>query len=137
MPLHDFRCPDGHTIESYVEHGVESIECPRCKSVAPKVFLTAPMVHGDLPGYHSPVTGKWIEGRRARKEDLKRTGSRPYEDGERQEFERRRASEEAAFDKSLENTIEGEIASMPARKKELLEQEVRAGASVEVQRRTT
>lgn len=134
MPLHDFRCPDGHTIECYVDHGVQSIECPRCKSVADKVFLAAPMVHGDLPGYHSPVDGKWVEGRRAREEDLKRSGSRPYEAGERQEYERRKASEEAAFDKSVEETINAEIAAMPARKQELLEQEVRAGASIEVTR---
>jgi hypothetical protein len=37
------------------------------------------MIVPDLPGYESPVTGKWVEGRKARREDLKRTGSRPYE----------------------------------------------------------
>ena len=42
------------------------------QEVAPKVF-------GDIPGYESPVSGKWVEGRRARREDLKRTGCRPYE----------------------------------------------------------
>jgi hypothetical protein len=41
--------------------------------------IAAPAVFGDLPGYESPVTGKWVEGRRARREDLKRTGSRPWE----------------------------------------------------------
>lgn len=39
----------------------------------------APTVFGDLPGYESPVTGKWIDGRKARREDLKRTNSRPWE----------------------------------------------------------
>lgn len=29
-----------------------------------------PMVHGDTPGYRSPIDGKWIEGRRARRYDL-------------------------------------------------------------------
>lgn len=43
-------------------------------------------VHNDLPGYESPVTGKWIEGKKARREDLKRTGSRPYE-GRKAEME--------------------------------------------------
>lgn len=38
-----------------------------------------PMIVPDLPGYESPVTGKWIEGRKARREDLKRTNSRPWE----------------------------------------------------------
>ena len=40
---------------------------------------TGPMVMYDLPGYESPVSGKWVEGRAARREDLKRTGCRPYE----------------------------------------------------------
>ena len=44
----------------------------------------APFVQPDLPGYVSPVTGKWVEGRRARREDLLRTNSRPYEGREQE-----------------------------------------------------
>jgi len=36
-------------------------------------------IQPDLPGYESPIDGRWIEGRRARREDFKRTGCRPYE----------------------------------------------------------
>ncbi len=32
----------------------------------------APRVFGDFEGYQSPITGDWIEGRRARKYDLER-----------------------------------------------------------------
>ncbi len=32
--------------------------------------LQTPMTVGDLPGYQSPIDGKWIEGRRARQYDL-------------------------------------------------------------------
>lgn len=39
----------------------------------------APTVWGDLPGYESPATGLWVEGRVARREDLKRSGCRPWE----------------------------------------------------------
>lgn len=41
-------------------------------------------VQPDIPGYASPVSGNWIEGRRARREDLKRTGCRPYEGREQE-----------------------------------------------------
>lgn len=34
--------------------------------------LATPMVMSDTPGYRSPVTGEWIEGRRARKYDLEK-----------------------------------------------------------------
>ena len=36
--------------------------------------LQTPMAYGDLPGYRSPIDGSWIEGRRARKYDLERSG---------------------------------------------------------------
>jgi hypothetical protein len=32
--------------------------------------LQTPHTFGDLPGYRSPIDGKWIEGRRARQYDL-------------------------------------------------------------------
>lgn len=32
--------------------------------------LQAPRVWSDLPGYRSPIDGKWVEGRRARRYDL-------------------------------------------------------------------
>ena len=36
--------------------------------------LQTPMTYGDLPGYRSPIDGRWIEGRRARKYDLEKHG---------------------------------------------------------------
>lgn len=42
----------------------------------------------DYEGYDCPVTGKWIEGRYAHKENLKRQGCRVFEPGELEEFKR-------------------------------------------------
>lgn len=39
-----------------------------------------PRVFGDFEGYASPVTGEWIEGRRARAADLKKHGCVPAAD---------------------------------------------------------
>ncbi len=104
-----------------------------CAGVGQKVFLP-PMVRGDLPGYESPIDGRWIEGRRARLEDLKRSGCRPYETGEKEYHELARTQANAALDQRIDETVEREIAVMPARKKELLEQEVRSGADCTVTR---
>lgn len=60
----------------------------------------APAVHGgksiyvmsDLPGYRSPLGTGWIEGRAARREDLKRGNCREVDPGEwspRREVKRR------------------------------------------------
>jgi hypothetical protein len=49
------------------------------------------------------VTGLWIEGRRARRNDLARTGSRPWEGkaAEQKEAARQRAYTEAKSDERL------------------------------------
>jgi hypothetical protein len=44
--------------------------------------LPMPYVRGDLPAYKSPVTGKVIEGRAARREDLARSGCREVDPSE-------------------------------------------------------
>ena len=44
--------------------------------------LAFPYVRGDLKPYVSPVTGKVIEGRAARREDLARTGCREVDPSE-------------------------------------------------------
>lgn len=63
-------------------------------------------VQPDLPGYQSPVTGLWVEGRKQRREDLKRTGSRPYEGRaqEQKEANRQRAYAEQASERRLDET---------------------------------
>jgi hypothetical protein len=85
--------------------------CDECGEVAQKQ-LTAPVIHADIPPYVSTVTGKLIDGRAARREDLKRAGCRPWEglDQERKEAERLRAYEEQANDAKLEAAI-GEVAA--------------------------
>lgn len=106
-----------------------------CAGIGQKVILP-PMVRGDLPAYTSPIDGRLIEGRRARMEDLRRNNCRPYEDGEKEYHERARAQENDRLEAAIDQTVEREFTLMPARKKELLEQEVLAGATTVVERST-
>lgn len=48
-------------------------------------------VWDDLPAYESPIDGRVVEGRRARREDLRRNGCRPYEGREQEMKEAARA----------------------------------------------
>lgn len=50
---------------------------------APTRLAPTSYVWSDLPAYRSPVTGAWIEGRAARREDLARTNSREVDPSER------------------------------------------------------
>ncbi len=41
--------------------------------------ISAPMIVSDIPAYVSPASGKLIDGKAERREDLKRTGCVPWE----------------------------------------------------------
>lgn len=70
-------------------------------------IISAPAVIADIPGYESPTTGRWIEGRAARREDLKRSNARPYEGFavEQREAQKRKAEREAKDDAVLEKKV--------------------------------
>lgn len=81
------------------------------------------MVVPDLPGYVSPVTGLWVEGRKARRDDMARTGSRPWEGfaQEHKESERQRAYTEQRQDQRLEVATRAAYHQMPPDKRRILE----------------
>lgn len=135
MPLYQYHCLGCHeTFDRFMPLALyRQTVVHACAGIGQKMILP-PMVRGDLPGYESPIDGRWIEGRRARKEDLRRSNCRPYEDGEKEYHERNRARENERLDARIDESVEREFAAMPARKKELLEQEVLAGATTVVQR---
>lgn len=60
----------------------------------------------DTEGYLSPVTGKWVEGRKARRDDLARSGCRPWEgmEQEQKEAQRQKAYIEQKQDAKLTET---------------------------------
>lgn len=138
MPVHDFRCQQGHVTECMVGHGVNWIYCPQCRvAKAEKVFLRAPMgfVQPDIL-YTSPIDGRVIRTKAERQEDLRRNNCVEYEPGMRQDFENNRRLDERALDASIDQSVDEFFATAPARKIEKLEQELRAGASAELVRET-
>lgn len=87
MPIYVYECGKCH-VKFDVYKRIAELDAPvhcSCGAEARRLIV-APMVAPDYPGYISPASGKWIEGRRAHIEDLKRTGCRIYEPGETEEF---------------------------------------------------
>jgi hypothetical protein len=82
----------------------------------------APLIFGDLPDYQSPVTGLWVSGRAGRREDLRRTGSRPWEglQAERKEAARREQYQEAKLDQAIDHAVKREYYNLPPQKREIL-----------------
>lgn len=82
----------------------------------------APLVFGDLPSYRSPVNGQWIDGRVARREDLKRTGCRPWEglDQEKKEAARQQGYADQKLEASLTKAASEALYQLPHQKREIL-----------------
>lgn len=55
----------------------------------------------DLPAYRSPIDGRVIDGRKQRREDLKRHGCVEYDPGMKQDAGRRRQGSERCLDDLL------------------------------------
>jgi hypothetical protein len=84
--------------------------------------VEAPAVHADLPGYQSPVDGRWIEGKRARIEDLKRNNCRPWEgmESERKEAVKRAEEADRVLDQKSEAAVHETFNNMSAEKQRVL-----------------
>lgn len=136
MPMYAYRCGKCGTSQD-VFKPIRDLDlpepCERCETPMDRM-LCAPMVRPDYPGYSCPITGDWIEGRRAHEENLKKHGCRVYEPGELSDHQAHRAAEDAAFDAAVEATVEEFVEKLPARKREQLAIELENGADVGVVR---
>lgn len=136
MPYYSYKCGCGERFSAF--HTLEDYRAPtrcKCGRIADKE-VSAPRIVSDYAGYNCPVTGKWVEGRAAHRENLKRTGSRVLETGEREGLAQRRAADEATFDRMVDETVERQFDAMPSDKKEQLTNELLAGADTTLVRST-
>lgn len=103
----------------YIAQGNSWVEVP--KDYIPEPI--APMVWGDLPEYESPIDGRPINGRVQRREDLKRSGSRPWEGltQEQKEAARQREYHEQRLDRHAEESAFRAWYQLSPEKRKLLE----------------
>lgn len=135
MPLYVYRCECGEQVE--IAKPLAELDreetCPSCAETMERK-ICAPRIVMDYAGYSCPITGNWIEGKRAHEENLARHGCRVLETGEHQENTRRREAEEARLDAGLDDTVEAFIHDLPTRKREQLMSEIAQGADTAVTR---
>lgn len=77
----------------------------------------APAVWDDLPAYESPIDGRVVDGRRQRRDDLARSGCRPYEGREQEvkEAAKVRAEQDRQTDQLAEKMAHRAWAEAPER----------------------
>jgi len=84
--------------------------------------------------YVSPASGKVITSYKERRQDMAETGCVDYEPSMRKNITQHMETEDAKLEKAMDETVEGEIEKMPARKKEKLAEELTSGADCEYTR---
>ena len=135
MPTYEFRCPEGHKFDRVLR--VADYNVPQgcdCGLYAQRqISIPMVFVSQDIR-YESPIDGKVITTSQQRKEDLARHGCIEYDPEMRKDAERKRAASDAALDKAVDETVEREIHSMPARSREKLAAEFEGGITAEVVR---
>ncbi len=122
MPMYDHHCPEcgqNSTLWLKIAQLEETQLCRVCATPLQR-RISAPRVLGDYSGYSCPITGKWIEGRRAHAENLAKHGCRVMESGEYEDAARFRRDSERRLDAAIERTVEEEIYKMPAEKRDAL-----------------
>ena len=137
MPMYSLRCDNGHEFDLYLKFKDLELE-QFCVCGRPAVrIIQAPhiFVQKDIC-YDSPIDGRPITSKQARIEDLKRTGCIPYEEGMKQDHDRRAVEAERNLDSAVDETVEREVALMPSRKREKLFSELESGLTVEPTRMT-
>lgn len=134
MPTYCYKCDCGEHFERFLPLvDYQTPQVCRCGKTAQKK-LTAAAIRPDYAGYSCPVSGKWVEGRKAHSENLKQTGCRILEPGEKEASQRRTIAEEQRFERELDCTADRLIAELPAVKREKLIGEVEGGISATVVR---
>lgn len=123
MPLYEWECSECERRETGFRHVEARHDAPDCHGRAMRLVICPTHVAPDLPGYESPATGRWIEGRAARRDDLARSGCRPYEgfDQESKEAARRQRAIEAKVDRKLEADARRAFHELSPRKRRALE----------------
>lgn len=123
MPIYQYRCDACGTEREEFRSVAERHDSPTCHGHRMGIVICPPAVQADLPGYVSPASGKWIEGRAARREDLKVSGCRPWEglDSEKREARKRSAEIEAKADRQLDASARRALAELPPAKRRILE----------------
>lgn len=107
MPMYEYHCETcGVNFSAYKKLAqYKEPQAHTCGAISEKV-ISLPMVAVDYPAYESPVTGRRIEGKRAHLEELKRTGCRLLEPGERQDAERKRKATDQKLEQKLTSSVD-------------------------------
>lgn len=139
MPTYVYKCPKptcGKVYERF--HKIADYDKPTacvCGEIGVKqITPVLGFVQPNYEAYRCPVTGKVVDGKKKHLENLKQTGCRLLEPGEKDQMLVTKAKAEEAFDKAVESIVDQAISELPFEKKETLAKEISSGVDAQVVR---
>lgn len=118
MPLYENECRKCGATGTYFQTIAKCKRSPKCEKCGgrTKQIISAVRGFGDIAEYVSPATGRVVRGRRERREDLERSGCRPYEglDSEAREAKKVRAEKEKKLEAKLDDVLGRTIEDLDA-----------------------
>lgn len=111
MPLYAYKCECGEAFDRYLP--LSEYDAPQaceCGKTAQKV-LGLNFIQANFESYVSPASGNVINGPKARREDMARTNSRPWEgmESEQKEAAKRRVYADEKLAKTIENSVTDQL----------------------------
>lgn len=129
MPIYEYNCKHGHHFERTLHHtDYKTPQTCECGAEGRRI-LSLPIlkIPQDIR-YDSPIDGRPITSEKKRREDLARSGCRPYDPEMKKDAERFRQREQDRLEAAVDATVEESIERMPSRDKERLANELVGGA---------
>lgn len=136
MPCYEFTCPEGHHFEVILP--VSDYKVPQrcaCGAQGRRIISVPLMVSVQREcRYDSPVTGTAITSWAQRRDDLARHGCQEYDPLMKQDAERFRHHQQAALERTVDDTVDAAVERMDNRQRESLANELNSGADAAVER---
>lgn len=134
MPLYEYKCDCGKRFDLMLPLArYDEPQVCECGKTAVKQ-LSAPAIRADYAGYSCPISGQWIEGKKAHEANLRKHGCRVLEAGETSAVTRRRQADDTAFENKIAETAAEFVETLPSAKREQLGRELENGADITVVR---
>ena len=114
MPFYDYQCIVCANKVPHYRKIADRDDFPSHCDTPMKRVLTAPVFQVDIPAYVSPASGKVINSRAQRREDLLREGCLENEPGLKEHIEQNAADAREKIAKTLDATVDRTVSEMHA-----------------------
>ncbi len=137
MPTYAYRCACGASFERILR--VADYDQPQtceCGSLSVRQLCRPMLVIPSDVHFRSPVDGREITSKAAWREDMARNNCMEYDPEMKTDYLRGQQENAKRLETSVDFAFDATIDAMPSRKKELLEQELRSGADLGIDRQS-